>query len=204
MSEFSSVSHFLNRFPGGFARPNRYLVEFQLPDGIPAKEGSWVNSESQSGTIETKGFDLNRKGAVQIACQSCTMPARTLMVYQHSQHAAPFNVPYSQQYEPVTFSFYANANLDQRHFFDIWQTAVININDNSLNFFVEYTKDVMIWQLDRNEKKTYGVKLYGAWPISISDVQYEYGSNDAALIVTVSLSYKLWKSEYDQTKIVIH
>lgn len=203
MAEPSSITEFLNKFPGGFARPNRYLVELMMPPGL-GSSGSWSNSESRSGTIESLGQSLNREGAVQIACNSCTMPGRTLMVYPHTQHAAPFNVPYSQQYEPVTFSFYANKDLDQRKFFDIWQTAVVNINDNSLNFFTEYTQDVSIWQLDRHGDKTYGVKLYAAWPLTISEVSYEYGQNDSPVNVTVSLAFKLWKADHDQTRIVIY
>lgn len=78
-----------------------------------------------------------------------------MMVYTHSQHSVPFNVPYSQQMEPVTFSFYADTDLNVRKFFDTWQTAVVNINDNSMNFFDEYTQDIKIWQLDRKNKKTY-------------------------------------------------
>lgn len=203
MAEPSSIDQFLNRFPGGFARPNRYLVELMMPPGI-GDQGSWVNSESTSGTIETLGIAMNNQGAIQIACNACTMPGRTLMVYTHSQHAAPFNVPYSQQYEPVTFSFYANRQLDQRKFFDIWQTSVVNINDNSLNFFTEYTQDIKIWQLDRHGDKTYGVTLYAAWPLAITEVQYEYGMNDAPLIINVSMAFKLWKAEHDQTRIVIY
>jgi hypothetical protein len=127
------------------------------------------------------------------------------MVYQHVQHSTPFNVPYSQQYEPVTFSFYSGTHHRQRHFFDIWQTAVVNINDNSLNFFVEYTQDIMIWQLDRKgEKTTYGVKLYAAWPMSIAEVQYEYGQSNSVVSINVTMAYKLWKAEHDKTNIVIY
>jgi hypothetical protein len=147
---------------------------------------------------------LNSQGAVQIACASCTMPGRTLMHYPHTQHSAPFNVPFSQQYEPITFTFYANKDLNQRKFFDIWQTAVININDNSLNFFVEYTQDMMIWQLDRHGDKTYGVQIYAAWPMTIAEMQYESGASDTGVMVNVTMSYKLWRAEHDKTRIVIH
>lgn len=131
------------------------------------------------------------------------MPARTLMTYPHSQHCAPFRVPYSQQYEPISFTFYSGKNFHQRHFFDIWQTAVININDNSLNFFVEYTKDIDIWQLDRNNNKTYGVRLYAAWPVAIGEVSYSYAQNNTVTEITVTMEYKLWKNNHDKTKIHI-
>ena len=132
------------------------------------------------------------------------MPARTLMTYPHSQHCAPFRVPYSQQFEPITFSFYSTADMRQRHFFEIWQTAVININDNSLNFFTEYTRDIDIWQLDRTGKKTYGIRLFGAWPVAIGDVSYSYAQNNVVTEITVTMEYKIWQNNHDQTKIYVY
>lgn len=126
------------------------------------------------------------------------------MTYPHSQHCAPFRVPYSQQFEPVTFSFFSNAAFDQRHFFEIWQTAVVNINDNSINFFVEYTRDIDIWQLDRNNKPTYGVRLYGAWPVTIGEVSYGYAQNNVVTEITVTMEYKLWKNNKDETTVFVY
>lgn len=94
--------------------------------------------------------------------------------------------------------------MKQRHFFDIWQTSVVNINDNSLNFFVEYTQDIDIWQLDRNNKKTYGVRLYAAWPVAIGEVSYNYAQNNAVTEITVTMEYKLWKNNHDSTTIIIY
>lgn len=199
----ANVTDFLSKFPVGFARPNRYMVEMSLPPGI-GDAGSWLNQESVSGAISANNILMNGNGQVQIACHTCTMPARTLQTYPHSQHCAPFRVPFSQQYEPVTFSFYAGAHLRQRHFFDIWQTAVVNINDNSLNFFTEYTMDVKIWQLDRKNNKTYGVCLYAAWPVTVGEVQYGYAQNNEVVNITVTLEYKLWKNNHDSTTVVIY
>lgn len=41
----ANITDFLNKFPVGFARPNRYLVEMSLPSGI-GTQGSWLNEES--------------------------------------------------------------------------------------------------------------------------------------------------------------
>jgi hypothetical protein len=198
-----SVFDFLSNFPQGFARSNRYMVEMQLPPGIE-ESGSWLNTESTSGNINGFQNSLNGKGQVQIACHTCSMPSRVLGTYPHSQHCAPFRVPFTQQYMPVSFSFYTGRDYAQRHFFDIWQTAVININDNSLNFFSEYTQDVNIWQLDRNNDKTYGVKLYAAWPVAIGEIQLGYSNNNQIVNVTITLEFKLWKSINDTTNITIY
>ncbi len=203
MSEVKNVSEYLGLFPLGFARQNRYSVSFMVPPGV-GETGSWMNTESGTGQIRSLGDSLNRDGAVNISCHTATMPARTLMTYPLTQHSAPFNVPYSQQYDPVTFSFYGAAKLRQRHFFDIWQTAVVNLNDNSLNFFDEYTQDVEMWQLDRSGNRTYGVKLYAAWPLAIAEVPYSYSANNAIVEISVTLSFKLWKTATDTTTIVIY
>lgn len=63
MAEISAtVTDFLSKFPVGFARPNRYLVEMQLPPGVNA-QGSWLNTESTTGTIEGHNMSMNRKRA---------------------------------------------------------------------------------------------------------------------------------------------
>lgn len=200
MAYKANTTDFLSKIHGGFARPNRYLIEFQMPPGIGAG-GTWMNQQSAAGNIERFGNLFNSDGAVQIACHTCTMPPRATMVYNHTQYSAPFMVPYSQQYEPVTFTFYCNRELEQRKFFEIWQTAVYNINDNSMNFFVEYTNDVHIHQLDRAGEIAYSITLYAAWVQSVGEVPYSYASNNTPLSVSVTMAYRLWKRSDDMTKI---
>lgn len=203
MANVKNVSEYLSAFPLGLARSNRYMVSFLMPPGIPSS-GGYMNTESQAGTIEANGRRLNTNGAIDISCHTASLPARTLMTYQLAQHSAPFSVPYSQLYDPISFSFYSSAHHNQRQFFDIWQTAVVNINDNSLNFFDEYTQDIDIWQLDRQGNKTYGVKIYAAWPLAIVEVPFGYGTNNTVVEVTVSMQFKLWKANHDTTEIVIY
>lgn len=192
MTQKANVTDFLDKFPGGFARPNRYMVEIQMPAGV-GNTGSWMNRQALVGAITSHGMLLNNQGSVQIACHTISMPPRASMVYPHNQLSAQFMVPYSQMYEPVTLSFYNSAELNQRTFFEIWQSAVFNINDNSMNFFVEYARDMKIYQLDRQGNKTYGVTLYAAWPQSIGDVAYSYSSNNTPLSCSVTMAYRLWK-----------
>lgn len=55
----ATVTDFLGKFPVGFARPNRYLIEMALPPGI-AEQGSYLNNESSAGTIEGHNMSMNR------------------------------------------------------------------------------------------------------------------------------------------------
>jgi len=70
MAEISAnVTDFLAKFPVGFARPNRYLVEMSLPSGIAA-QGSWLNAESTAGNIQGHNKTMNRArtGSNRLSC----------------------------------------------------------------------------------------------------------------------------------------
>ena len=196
----TSIESFLAKFSSGFAHPNRYVVNFALPTGI-AEYGNWMNPESGAGAITTYQGTLNFFNKVDIACHSMTMPGRTLMVADHKQIGGPFRIPYSHTYDPVTFTFYADNQLDIRRYFEIWQQAVININDNSMNFWKEYVADVYMAQLDRDGNRTYWVKLFESYPLSIGDVTYSYASTHQLTEITVSLQYRIWQAWHDNTSI---
>ena len=175
---------------GGQAMANRYVVEFVLPKGIPRVQG--VNADSTSGTIQAFQRQYNGLGGVNILCHSATMPQRSLLVHEYRQMNAPYKVPYSQSYDPVSFVFYGDAQLTARRFFDVWQQAVINVKNNTLNFYDEYKSDIIIKQLDREGNVTYAVKLYEAYPMSVTAVEYAY-SNNTIQNISVNITYKYWE-----------
>jgi hypothetical protein len=134
-------------------------------------------------------------------CHSCSLPQRTLLTYDHKQLAAPYRVPYSQSYDPVTFSFYADTDYSTREYFDIWQNAAINIGSNTVNYYNEFTSDVRITTIDIEGNDAYFVDLYEAYPINIGVVDLSYSTMNAVQTVTVTLSYKYWASSGNDTAV---
>ncbi len=197
-----SVEGFLGKFREGFARPNRYIVHFNTPPGIQGGADR-CNPESVGGKDAGGGKKNGNEQLIQMSCHTCSMPSRSLSTYTHIQHSAPFEVPYSQLNSPVTFSFYSDLENNVRKYFDIWQTMVVNINDNSVNFYTEYTSDITITQIGRNAAQHYSVTLYGAYPVTIDEVALSYSNTNQVTNVSVVMNYKLWKAEHDQTKIVL-
>lgn len=185
------IDKFLSLFNnGGPAMANRYKVEFHLPKGVPGSIG--VHERSRQGNIRSYEREFNGIGGVNIFCHTATMPQRNLLTSEHRQMNAPYRVPHSQSYEPVSFTFYADAKLSTRQYFDIWQQSVINIKNNTLNFYEEYKSDITISQLDREGNVTYAVKLYEAYPIIVTSVEYAY-ANSGLQNISVSITYKYWE-----------
>jgi len=191
---------FLSHFGNGFQHPSRYRVEFSLPPGVNLASGTiGVNTESIQGNIRQVENMFNAKGGINIKCHSMTFPQRSLMTYEHKQNSAPFRIPYSSVYDPVTFSFYADSQLDTRDYFDVWQAAVVNIGTNTINFYDEYVSDIKMWALDNQGNDSYGVILYEAWPLNIGTVDFAYGATNSYQTSTVTMSYKTWQPVFNNS-----
>jgi hypothetical protein len=196
----SNLWDFLSHFQTGFAQRSKYRVEFTLPPGVNLATGTiGVNTESTQGNIRQIENSFNAKGGINIKCHSMTFPQRSLMTYEHKQNSAPFRIPYSSVYDPTTFSFYANAQLDTRDYFDIWQAAVVNVGTNTINFYDEYVSDIKLWALDAQGKDSYGVVLYEAWPLNVGQLDYGYAESNTLQTTSVTMSYKSWQPIFNNS-----
>lgn len=191
MGSGSSVSAFLTYFPNGIARPNRFRVELTLPSGISDSSQN-VNTESMSDNISSVDASLNQAGSINIKCHSVTLPQRTLQTFETKMNSASFRIPYACTYDPITIAFYADGSMDTREYFEIWQASVMNFGNNTMNFYNEYISDFLIYVQDQEGNDRYGIKIFEAYPIAVSAVDLNYGSDNAPLIVMVTLSYKSW------------
>lgn len=177
----------------GIARKNRYQVAFLLPPGIGG-ETSFVNPDSTAGQITQVQQQLNpaSNGAVNIMCNTMTFPQRSLLTFDLNQNSAPFGVPYSASYDPITFTFYADSTLNTRLYFETWQQTVFNIYNNTMNYPSEYVSNISMYALDVTGKQQYGVILQEAWPVTVGSVDYGYSDNDSPQIISVTMRYKAW------------
>lgn len=184
---------FLSKFRDGVASSNRYRVEFFLPRGVNLGGGQLgVNDDARVGQITTMQNYFNAKEQVNVKCHTASFPERNLETYEYRQNSAPFRLPFSSSYNPVSFTFMADGRFDTRDFFEVWQSAVINISTNTLNFPDEYVSDVSIMALTRDGRDAYGVKLFEAWPVTIGETSLSYSDADTLAAVTVGMEYKYW------------
>ena len=188
------IDKFLSELRAGIAMPNKYRIEFNLPKGLPALPSS--NFESMTATIRSNQRKYNGTGAVNIMCHSALLPERMLQTFEHKQMAMPYRVPYTQIYNPMTFVFYADSRLNTRRYFEIWQNSVVNVNDNTMNFYSEYTSDMKIYTLDKEGNDAYGIKCLEVYPLTIAASDLAYGNNSAQN-VSVTFSYKYWTNVDD-------
>lgn len=197
-----SISRFVGKFKGDIlAYANRYWVEIMPPVGVPGSAGGdFMNSEAYSGQFSEFSRKVNEDNRLGIICHSCSMPGKNFLTQTLCQLGAPQDYPYSQKFDPVSFTFYNDSELRTRKFFEIWQSIMCNLTDNSLNFLNEYRGDIKISQLNRNGEKTYSGQIYQCYPLDLSPNQFAYGDSSFTT-TTVTMGYRLWKPAHDDTDV---
>lgn len=196
-----SVQEFMSFFSAGPGRPNRFRVEFNLPPGVDTSigaSGNFVNSAAQVGRITATQSKYNAgRGAINVMCNQATFPQRTLLTWELNQNSAAFKTPYSYEYDPISFSFYSDSNLNTRQYFEIWQSACANIQNNTMNYMSEFVSPVTIYQLDTAGRDTYAATLIDAWPITLGSTDISMANSNAIHNITVTMAYRSYTSDSD-------
>jgi len=212
----------LGRFMGkvaegeGFARPNRFLVDFILPRGVSTETVELGDGEQEILFEEeisrsTKFRELQQNTEIQRGlrafCYNIEMPSRNIDTKAFQTYGPKREVAYAYSFPgEVTASFYADKYLRQRTFFEMWQNSIMDQATHNMHFYDEYVGGIRIYQLgafsgeaDR-DRISYGVELFEAFPKTITAVPFDYGSEDIQKI-SITFSFRNWINlSLDQVK----
>ena len=170
---------------GGYARPNRYLVEFTPPKGFR----DYFQAALRTGTTNTAGwgFDFPKIG---LLCSSVSVPQKTLQTYEHKQLGVSYRVPHSLLFDPIILTFYVDGDFEVRRFFEAWQGMIVDYNSAIVSFYDDYVADVVVSVLDVEGYIRYTLVFKDAWCMSVAPLDLSYSSNNTILNMSVTLSYK--------------
>lgn len=191
-----SISHFLNALGQDLGRTNRYRVQFSLPSGIKLRgtdTSAGLNNAALDVNIPEVNVNLNPNNLINILCKSAQIPGFTIQTTEHKQLSTPYQMPISGNFSNMALTFYTNDSFDTHKFFRIWMDTVMNIDDNSMNFYNEYKTDIAIFVFSRADKPPYIINVYNAFPIELGQVQLDYGANDQLATCEVTFTYSYWK-----------
>ena len=191
----------------GFARPNRFMVDFILPKGVGTEiAGSPANQQlmfEEEVKRSTKAGELNSYSEIQRGLrafvETIDMPGRTLDTTDFTTYGPKRQIVTGHSFSgEITMTVYVDKYLRQRGFFETWQKAAFDQGTNNVHFYDEYTGGVRIYQLgafaenaDR-DRISYGVELFECFPKTISAVSYNQGSENEIQKISVSLAFKSW------------
>ena len=171
----------------GFAQPNRYEIIIIPPAKIGGggNENIFNNQERQS--------DLRK---ISLRASSVTLPGRNLATAQESNVYGPDReivegVTYA---DDISMQFQASSGLDERVYFENWQRQAFNEKTWNIGYYKDYTGEIEIYVLDKQDQKRYGIKLWEVFPKTIGATELSYGAMDEIILLPVSFTFRYWTS----------
>ena len=156
---------------GGYAVPNRFEVIITRPNGSAAE---------------------SRK--VSMRCESINLPGRNLNSTTDTNIYGPTReivdgVTYA---EDISMTFQASSGLEERVFFEEWQTLAFDERSWNVKYYNDYISTVDIYILDRQNQRRFGLKLHEAFPKTIGATELSQGANNELIKLAVTFSFRYW------------
>lgn len=165
-----SLERFKEEVKGrGLARTNRFIVEFGLPQ-----------------LIQKDMFNLE---VIQLFCETASIPGVNIATQPNRSFGEQREIPYDRTFEPITLNFYVDSAMVVKEFFDNWMSVIVNPGSRTLNYYEEYTTDILITVLNATNQQTYTIGLYEAYPKTIQSITLDHNNKDV-MKLGVTFNYK--------------
>jgi hypothetical protein len=210
LNKFKKVDEFLAEVKtNGVAKNNRFEFVLNTPNVF-----SFVNENSSFDQMKNKllGFlpftqeiqkalsfatDLMKLRRIRVLCEAVNVPGFSLGTYQSRIYGEFTEIPYEVLYEPLNATFYVDANLDVKHWFDTWISAIQNKDTRDFRYYRDYVIDAELDIQNKKDQTVYSVKFYEMYPKAIGAVQLDANNKDI-MKVNVTFVYKYYKVEKKQ------
>lgn len=191
-----------------YAKGNRYKVEIFPPNALinGTTEINYIgDAASLSSLVEDAGDYLTGKQGygdlrtIALNCSQITQPGASYATKDVRTGSGPLHkMPYDKIFEPVTATFYNDAEQNGRRFFTDWfnyinkPTGSSNPNGNHFNYYEDYIGSLYIYQLDAVQAPSHLINLEEVYPSAIGEVALAYESGDQISTYTVTFQYRNW------------
>ena len=185
------------RTSDGYARPSRYEILIQPPNGFSGEGRSelkniWALIMGQNVADST----VRR---TSLRCSQISFPGRTL----DSQEDRNIYGPVRQIVQGFSFAelqaqFQLSTDLREKTFFETWQRLAYNPQTFDVGYYNSYVGGIQIYQLDEQDRRKYGVELVECFPKSIEPVTLDYAATNQIETFGVSFAYRYWKNLTDE------
>ena len=172
----TDVSKFSSRITKtGLASPNKFEVVFT---SIPGLVSAGLNQLS-------------------IMCDQCSLAGRDVQAVLDLQYGIGRQVVYNApSYTPLSLSFICTDNMDEKRILDKWNNKCVSTTGNfHVAYYDDYVGHLDVYVLDRSGKKrTYHMHYHEVYPKTVTAVEMNHGTTNAAMRVTAEMQYAYWST----------
>lgn len=175
MPSINNLKTLINK-RGGFARPNRFAVDF-------------------SSLMNLQIVGLPDLSDLNLLVDSISIPGRNIDTFEYSIWNHNIKVPSGYSEDDIEIVFNITNDYLSKTVMDKWLGKVINQWSYLVSYDSDYKCDVTIKQLDESDKVIYSAKLINAYPISVKGVLLDNNSESAISRFSTTLAYDRFVSD---------
>ena len=205
----------ISRFQGEIDRNGISRTDhFEVIISPPAKVNNIIRDltvskqeiESQVDSFSF-GSKLNIAESIMLRARSVNLPGRTVTQTEYFEHGSEYKMSLASNYQNVNIGMLCSESLIERDFFLEWQDLAIGNHRSNKNksrngfygtYYENYVSRVIIKIYNERGMNTKNVTLEEAFPTSISDIQYDWGSSEHA-IIPIDFSYRYFYEDREET-----
>lgn len=163
---------------GGFAKPNRFKVDFS---GLLSK-------------FPSNQFGIRDIADMNIMCDSCTIPGRTLLTTDWSIWNHQIKIPVGG-YDEDDIEMVFNVTNDYfiKRIFDAWLDLVVNQDTYHVGYDASYKADLIISHLDERDNEVYRAKIQGAYPLTVKPISLDNNSESTVSKFSTAITFDRYR-----------
>jgi hypothetical protein len=180
---------------GGLARGNRFNVIFTPPkQSLLNLNPETIISSAISGNFSARNL-INDPRDINVLCSSVAIPGRQISTLDYQAEKQTIKIPYGELHDDITCTFLLTNDYYMKTVFDSWVGSIVDMDQYAVAYKRDITTDVIIQQLDEQNTPVYGVKLEGAFPTTIADIELSNDNENTVQSLSVSFSYDKYVPE---------
>jgi hypothetical protein len=174
---------------GGLAKANRFNVMFTPPSGSLLNfDVESIISSAISGNFNAKNL-INDPRDIALLCDSVSIPGKQISTFEHQTVRQSKKIPYGTIHDDVSLGFLLTNDYYMKTLFDKWINSIVDTDKYCIAYKEDIVTDVIIQQLDEQDIPIYGIKLEGAFPVSMSEIAFSNESTSQIQKLNVSFAY---------------
>ena len=137
------------------------------------------------------------KAQLNLMCDQVSLAGRDVQAQLDLQYGIRRQVVYNApSYTPLSLSFICTDNMEEKRILDKWNNKCVNTTGNfHVAYYDDYVGHLDVYVLDRSGKKrTYHMHYHEVYPKTVTAVELNHGTTNAAMRVTAEMQYAYWST----------
>lgn len=170
----ASIDDFKSNLIGGGARANQYRVIITTPPAIAT------------------GLDINR---ASFLCKATSLPGQTIAEVPVQFRGRTLYLAGDREFETWTTTVINDTDFMVRNAIERWMNGINDLDENTgLTNVSDYTADITVEQLDRDDNILKQYVLKSVWPTAVTQIDLSYDTANEIETFDVTWRYTSFSS----------